>query len=210
MGVPLPGETALVIAGAYAGAGHLRIGIVIAVAAVASIAGGTGGYWIGRQGGRPFLERHSRWLHLNRRRLERIERFFAAHGSKTIFFGRFVSVVRAYIALFAGVSHMQFGRFTLFNTLASVIWGALFGGLGALFGANLALLERWVKLAGWGILLVVVLAGLVIALWSWIARHPSTVRAQRDRLLASPWVARLRARYPVQEQWLLARLRPGA
>ena len=93
-GVPLPGETALVAAGVFASQGELNIVEVIAVAAVAAIIGDNLGYWAGRTGGRKLLERSkflSRWMD---RVLPWAEGFFHRHGAKTIFIGRFFSVLR--------------------------------------------------------------------------------------------------------------------
>src|SRR3954449_3542824 len=115
MGIPVPAETALLFAAAYAGTGHLHLSLVIGTAAIAAIVGDTGGYWIGRRGGRPFLVRYGRWLHLNTRRIDQIGQFFARHGPKAVFFGRFVGVLRTYVALFAGISHMPYLTFSLYN-----------------------------------------------------------------------------------------------
>lgn len=75
-GMPIPGETALLVAAAAAGAGRLPLGAVSAVAAGAAIVGDAGGYWLGRRGGRPFVERHGHWLRLDRAKLERLDAFF--------------------------------------------------------------------------------------------------------------------------------------
>src|SRR2546425_864059 len=72
-GLPLSGETALLLAAAAAGAGQLSICLVIAVAAIAAIVGDAGGYWLGREGGRPLLERYGRWLRLDAQKLDYIE-----------------------------------------------------------------------------------------------------------------------------------------
>ncbi|HEV7950474.1 MAG TPA: VTT domain-containing protein, partial [Glaciihabitans sp.] len=209
VGVPLPGETALLAAAAAAGTGQLWIGGVIGVAAVAAIVGDGGGYWLGRLGGRPFIERYGRWVHLDARKLERIEAFFARHGPKTVFFGRFIGVLRTYSALFAGLSRMPYPSFTLYNVLGGIIWATSFGLLGYVFGRNLAVVERWARLFGWGVLALVVLVGVTMLLWRWLTRHQKELIAGRDTLLARPQVVRLRARYRRPLQWLRARLTPG-
>lgn len=208
-GVPLPAETVLLVAAAAAGAGHLRLGILIAVAAGAAIVGDAGGYWLGRRGGRAFLERYGQWLHLDPQKLDRLETFFARHGPKAVFFGRFVGILRTYAALFAGISRMPYGTFTLFNALGGVLWASLFGFLGYVFGQNLAMVEQVVRDFGWALLGVVLLLGLVVFLWRWLATHQTLLIEQRNWLLANPLIARVRVRYRRQLLWLRARLTPG-
>jgi undecaprenyl-diphosphatase len=209
MGIPLPAETALLLAAAYAGAGHLHITLLIGIAACAAIIGDAGGYWLGRRGGRPFLLRYGRWLHLNPHRLDTIESFFRRHGSKAVFFGRFVGVLRTYVALFAGISRMPYLTFTLFNALGGITWATLFGVLGFVFGQNLSTVERVIRYLGWGLVLVIGLLVLAILAWRWIAQHQDILVEQRDWVLANPLIVRLRSRYHRQLTWLLARLTPG-
>jgi membrane protein DedA with SNARE-associated domain len=126
-GVPLPGETALVAAGVLASRGKFDITAVVVVAAAAAIVGDNVGYWIGRGGGRklltrwPWLERHAS------RVLPWSERFFARHGPKTIFLGRFVAVLRVTAAWLAGVSKMHWWRFFLWNAAGGICWALLVG-----------------------------------------------------------------------------------
>ena len=126
-GVPLPGETALVAAGVFASQGELNIVEVIAVAAAAAIIGDNLGYWAGRTGGRKLLERSkflSRWME---RVLPWAEGFFHRHGAKTIFIGRFFSVLRVTAAWMAGVSRMQWLKFLAWNAAGGICWAVLVG-----------------------------------------------------------------------------------
>jgi len=121
-GVPLPGETALIAAAILAARGHYSIVSVIAVAASAAIIGDNVGYWIGRTGGRALLER---WGPI-RRYAEKVlppgERFFKQHGGKTVFIGRFVAVLRVTAAWLAGLTHMTWWRFFLWNAAGGIVW----------------------------------------------------------------------------------------
>ena len=90
-GIPLPGETALVTGGVLASRGKLNIAEVIAVAAAAAIVGDNFGYWIGREWGRALLTRWRRLERFSARALPPSERFFAKHGDKTVFIGRFIA-----------------------------------------------------------------------------------------------------------------------
>jgi membrane protein DedA with SNARE-associated domain len=126
-GLPLPGETALVAAGVFASRGELNIVEVIAVAAAAAIVGDNIGYWIGRTGGRKLLERSkllSRWT---AGVLPWAEGFFHRHGAKTIFIGRFFSVLRVTAAWMAGVSRMPWLKFLAWNAAGGICWAALVG-----------------------------------------------------------------------------------
>jgi membrane protein DedA with SNARE-associated domain len=133
-GVPLPGETALVAAAILAAQGHYSIVEVIVVAAVAAILGDNAGYWIGRTGGRALLRR---WGPI-RRYAERVlppgERFFEKHGGKTVFIGRFVSVLRVTAAWLAGITHMTWWRFFLWNATGGIVWATLVSLLAYYFG----------------------------------------------------------------------------
>jgi membrane protein DedA with SNARE-associated domain len=121
-GVPLPGETALIAASILAARGHYSIVSVIVVAAAAAIVGDNVGYWIGRTGGRRFLERWGPVRRYSARALPPGERFFAKHGGKTVFIGRFVAVLRVTAAWLAGITHMPWWRFFLWNAAGGIIW----------------------------------------------------------------------------------------
>jgi membrane protein YqaA with SNARE-associated domain len=101
LGLPLPGETALVTAAAFAAAGHLSIAGVVATAAVAAMVGDHGGYWLGREGGLRFVRRYGRRLHLRETEIARAHAFFARHGAKTVFVGRFIALLRTWAAVLA-------------------------------------------------------------------------------------------------------------
>src|SRR5262245_45135490 len=137
MGVPLPGETALIAAAVLAGAGHLDIVLVIVIAAVAAIVGDNVGYVIGRHGGRRLLERPGPFDGPRRAALERGDRLFELHGGKAVFFGRWVSLLRIWAAWLAGATHMYWPRFLFFNAAGGICWAICFGLLGY-FGGRAA------------------------------------------------------------------------
>ena len=95
VGVPLPGETALIAAALYAGSTHrLNVGLIALVAAVAAVAGDNGGYWLGQHGGTRLVRRYGHWVRLDARKLKVGRYLFARHGGKVVFFGRFIRAVR--------------------------------------------------------------------------------------------------------------------
>jgi membrane protein DedA with SNARE-associated domain len=161
LGLPLPGETALLTAAAYAATGHLSIVGVIAAAAAGAVLGDAGAYWIGRTGGLALVRRYGRLFRVDEPRLERARDFFRRHGGKTVFFGRFVSLLRILAALLAGVTRMPYGRFTLYNATGGICWALLVSSLGYGFGRQLPHIERAIGEAG---ALVALLAALLVAL----------------------------------------------
>jgi membrane protein DedA with SNARE-associated domain len=121
-GLPVPGETALIACSVLASQGSLSIVWVIVVGVSAAIIGDNLGYWAARTGGRPLLERHRLTRGYAEKYLPRGERFFAKHGSKAVFFGRFVAVLRVTAAWIAGLTHMHWWRFLLWNALGGIVW----------------------------------------------------------------------------------------
>jgi membrane protein DedA with SNARE-associated domain len=137
-GVPLPGETALILASIYAGATReLALSLVISCAAAGAILGDNIGFWIGRRWGARFLLRYGKFIHLPRKRLKLGQYLFARHGAKIVFFGRFVAFLRVLAALLAGVNKYHWPQFLFFNAAGGIIW-ALVVGIGAyVFGESI-------------------------------------------------------------------------
>ena len=127
-GIPLPGETALIAFGVLAAQGHYSIEWVIVIAAVAAIVGDNLGYWlIGRLGGRALFARWG-WLRgYAERVLPRAERIMARHGGKTVFFGRFIAVLRFTAAWVAGLGRMDWWKFLFWNAAGGIAWAAAVG-----------------------------------------------------------------------------------
>jgi membrane protein DedA with SNARE-associated domain len=161
LGVPLPGETALLAGAALAASGRLSLIGVMAAAAAGALVGGGAGYTIGRVGGAPFLERYGRFLRLTPERLQRMHDFFARHGPEAVFFGRFIALLRTWAAILAGTARMPLGAFLLYTSLGAVVWSALFGLIGYYFGRSLPTLEHNMGIATLCLLCVVVVAGAI-------------------------------------------------
>ena len=161
-GIPFPGETMLITAAAYAGAGHLQIPFVIAAAALGAIMGDNGGYLVGRTGGREIALRYGKIIRLDEAKLATAERFFDKYGDKTVFLGRFVAVLRAWAAFLAGVNRMPWRKFFLFNAAGGITWSVLYGVLAFELGKNLPLLDKIVKTVGYVGLAAAILAAIVL------------------------------------------------
>ncbi len=200
VGLPLPGETALVIAAALAAQGRLSLVGVIAAAAVGSVLGGTGGYWLGRGIGLAVLERPPRWLHLRPAGVARARRFFERYGPAAVFLGRFVALLRTLVGILAGASGMPFGRFSLYNALGGVVWASVVGSVSFFFGQHLPRLQRGLGRAGLAVALLIALLVALGLAWRWVRAHLDAVAARAWRL----W-DRAAARYPWARTFLRAR-----
>ncbi len=161
-GIPFPGETMLLLASFYAAVSHqLQIPLVIACAAFGAIIGDNIGYYIGRTGGRAIVVRFGKYFFIKTEHLDRAEEYFAKHGDKTVFFGRFIAVLRAWAAFLAGINNMHWRTFLFYNAAGGIVWAATFGTLGYVAGRflhdNFAQVEQLASILGW------VGAGLIIA-----------------------------------------------
>ena len=142
IGVPVPGETALVSAALYAGATHsLSIWSVIGVATLGAITGDNIGYAFGRTLGFRLLAAHGHRVRLTEGRLKIGQYLFLRHGGKIVFFGRFLAFLRTFAALLAGANRMDWRRFLLMNGAGGLAWASLFGAGAYLFGDRLAAVE---------------------------------------------------------------------
>jgi membrane protein DedA with SNARE-associated domain len=168
-GLPLPGETALIACAVLASQGSLAIGWVIVVAMLAAIIGDNLGYWVARRGGRPVLERNRFTRAYAERYLPRGERFFAKHGAKAVFFGRFVAVLRVTAAWTAGLSRMHWWRFLLWNALGGIAWATSVALIAYFLGdAAASAIGKYGLYAAGGALVLAVLGFFVVR---WIERR---------------------------------------
>jgi membrane protein DedA with SNARE-associated domain len=172
-GIPLPGETALILFGVLASQGDYSIASVIAVAAVAAIVGDNLGYWvIGRLGGRALFQRN-RWLkRWSDRLLPRVEGIMQRHGGKTVFFGRFVAILRFTAAWVAGLGRMPWWRFLFWNATGGIVWATAVG-LVAFYGGKAAAdaIARYGLFAAAGVVVLLVLG--------WVALHFGKSRLEK-------------------------------
>ncbi len=167
-GIPLPGEIMVLLASFSAGTdGHLQLPIIIACAATGAIIGDNIGYYIGHVGGRKFIERFGRYFFLKTQHLDKAEMFFNRHGAKTVFFGRFISLLRIWAAVLAGMNHMHWRTFLIYNSLGGIVWACSISLLGYLAGhvfhQHFHQVEWLVKIIGWGgtAIVLVITAGAV-------------------------------------------------
>ncbi len=164
MGIPLPGETALIAAAVYSGATHhLNILVLAVVATCAAIIGDNAGYWIGRTGGQRLAERYGRFVRLDRAKLKVGRYLFARHGVKVVFFGRFVAVLRTFAAFFAGVSKMHWPRFLMANAAGGLLWASFYGFGAYALGSAASSVGSTLTLVGYVVAGVLTVATIVLA-----------------------------------------------
>ncbi len=160
-GVPVPGETALIAAGVLASQGHMAIELVIPLAALAAIVGDNIGYLIGRRGGRWLLQRPGAFQPQRLRALENGELFFAKHGPKAVFFGRFLLGLRVWASWLAGATHMRWRSFALWNACGGIVWATAVGLAAYFLGTAAGNAVKAFGLYGLAAVLIAVVALLV-------------------------------------------------
>ena len=163
IGIPIPGETILIVAGFLVQQGTLNPTDTIVLGILGTVLGNQIGYWAGLKGGRPFVLRWGYYVGITPESLARVEGFFARHGGKSVFLARFIPWLRAFGALVAGIGHMHRRSFLLYNILAGAAWATASVMVGYLFGESLGFMETWIGLGS--VLLVVVLVLLVLVFY---------------------------------------------
>lgn len=157
LGVPIPGETVLIVAGAYAGQTHrLSPWAIFAVAMAAAIVGNMAGYLIGFKGGFALASRYGSKIRLDERKLKVGRYVLDRQGGKVVFFGRFISVLRTYIAFLAGTVRMEWRRFAVATVAGAVVWAAVYTALAYQAAKALKRLSGVVDLAVAGVAIIVV------------------------------------------------------
>jgi membrane protein DedA with SNARE-associated domain len=137
MGVPSPGETALVLAAVLASQHKLQIWLVIVIGVASAIIGDNLGYFLGRKIGREVLSAPGPFQRHRVRAIAAGDKFYEKHGDKAVFFGRWIALVRVAAAWLAGINHMPFPVFFFWNALGAITWGTTFGLVGY-FGGTAA------------------------------------------------------------------------
>jgi membrane protein DedA with SNARE-associated domain len=180
MGLPLPSEGVLIAAAVIAGSevGEPSLVALILAAASGAIIGDNIAYWIGRRAGLPLLQRYGPYLGLDAGRLRLGQYLFLRYGGRIVFFGRFVSVLRTFAAILAGVNRMPVTRFFAANALGGFAWATIIGSGAYTLGAHAHSLSRSFTLVGSFLaLLLIVMFGIVLK------RQERRLQEKADRAL---------------------------
>lgn len=166
LGLPIPGETVTLVGGFLAGSDELSYWIVLGVAVTGAVIGATCGYWIGKLGGWPILQKTGKILRISEERLLNIKEQFSQNAAKAVFFGRFFALLRIFSAPLAGIAGMPFGRFFAYNLAGATAWASLMVTL-AFFAGKVISLEQLVAWVGQFaiVALLIVAAVIFVPLW---------------------------------------------
>jgi membrane protein DedA with SNARE-associated domain len=176
-GIPVPGETILLLASFLAYSQHdLRLPWIIVVATIAATVGDNLGFALGYYGGRPLLLRYQTIFRIKNATISRGEELFAKYGSVTVFFARFVFGMRIIAGPMAGVLRMSWRKFLVFNFLGAVVWVSMISSAGYLFGRHWDRLEEGLNQFNVvAVIIVLVIAGV----WWWRNRKNGKAAAGR-------------------------------
>jgi undecaprenyl-diphosphatase len=211
IGLVVPGETTMLLGGAVAGQGAIDIYLLIAIAWFAAWLGDTTSFFIGRRLGREFVLRHGPRVGISHERFEKVEDYFSRHGGKTIFIGRWISLVRALAPFIAGSSGMRYRAFVPYSVLGTGLWASAHILVGYFFSRSV---ETGAEYAGKGAFLLgtlLVVVGGSIFLYRHFRVAENRVEAVRwmETHAATRWLVRLGRRYRPQFEFLWDRVTPG-
>jgi membrane protein DedA with SNARE-associated domain len=171
-GVPVPGETLLILGAVYAGTGRLNIWLVALLGFLGAVVGDNIGFAIGHFGGRPLIERFGRYVLLTPERIDKATRFFERHGGWIIIVARFIEGLRQANGIIAGITGMHWARFVAFNMIGAALWVALWTAVGYFAGDNIT--SIYDAITRYTLFFVI---GLVVVILAWVAwrvwRHRS-------------------------------------
>jgi len=173
-GVPVPGETVLILAAVYAGAGRLNVVLVGLLGFIGAVLGDNIGFAIGHFGGRPLVEHYGRYIFLTPQRIDRASGFFERHGGWIIIVARFIEGLRQANGIIAGISGLHWAKFLVFNAIGAALWVAVWTSVGYFSGSHIDTIYH--DGTRYGTYLAVALAVLLLA---FIARHVVRIRRAR-------------------------------
>jgi len=181
VGLVVPGETTMLLGGAVAGQGAINIYLLIAIAWFAAWLGDTTSFFLGRRLGREFVLKHGPRFGISHERFEKVEDYFGRHGGKTIFIGRWISLVRAFAPFIAGSSGMGYRAFVPYSILGTGLWASLHILIGYFFSKSIETAGHYAARGAAGLAtLIAVIAGTV-----WVVRR---LREEKNRDAVVRWM----------------------
>jgi len=157
--IPIPSEAILPFGGYLSYTGRLSIIPTILIGTLGGTFGSILAYYLGKLGGRPLVEKYASFLHLSKSSLDKSDQYFSKYGEKIVFYSRLLPIVRTFISLPAGISNMDFKKFTLYTFFGSLIWSVLLGYTGYYMGENWIIIRPWFHYVD--IAMVIVIVGLI-------------------------------------------------
>jgi membrane protein DedA with SNARE-associated domain len=177
--VPIPSLLVMPFAGYLASQGEFSLPVILVINSAGALTGSALSYWLGAAGGKPLLLRYGKYLFVRPKDIERTEAYFARHGGKTIFIGRFLPVVRHLISIPAGIARMPLPQFLTLTFFGATIWGGGLMVVGYQLGSNWAAIAAKAKRVDLVIAGVIVLA-LVAVVVRFVLRRRREQAAQKN------------------------------
>ncbi len=209
VGLVVPGETVMLLGGAVAGQGAIDIYLLIAIAWFSAWLGDTTSFFLGRRLGREFVLKHGPRFGISHERFEKVEDYFGRHGGKTIFIGRWISLVRAFAPFIAGSSGMGYRAFVPYSILGTGLWASLHILIGYFFSRSIETAGHYAARGAFLLAtLIAVVAGTVF-LVRWLRVEENRERAVRrmEQHAATRWLVELARRRELRFLW--DRVTPG-
>jgi undecaprenyl-diphosphatase len=211
VGLVVPGETVMLLGGAVAGQGAIDIYLLIAIAWFSAWLGDSTSFFIGRRLGREFVLKNGPRFGIGHERFEKVEDYFSRHGGKTIFIGRFISLVRAFAPFIAGSSGMRYRAFVPYSILGTGLWASAHILVGYFFSRSI---ESAAKYAGRGAFvlattIVVIVAAVTAVRFLRVEENRRRIVAWMEQHRATRWLVVLTRRFRPQLQFLWERVTPG-
>ncbi|RLQ91089.1 DedA family protein [Falsibacillus albus] len=173
--IPLPSEVIMLFGGFLVGNGQLSFWSVIFAGVFGNLIGSILIYWVGKKGGRPFIEKYGKYVLLNQNHVKKSEAWFDKYGSAATFFGRILPVIRTFISLPAGMANMKMSKFITFTFLGCIPWNMVLVYMGVKLGENWETAQSYMKPVTYLIFGAVILLGL----W-WVFKLIKSRKAARQ------------------------------
>lgn len=211
VGLVVPGETVMLLGGAVAGQGAISIYLLIAVAWFAAWLGDTTSFFLGRRLGRGFVLEHGPRFGISHERFEKVEDYFGRHGGKTIFIGRFISLVRAFAPFIAGSSGMRYRAFVPYSVLGTGLWASAHILVGYFFSRSIDTAGKYAAKGAFllGTLIAVVAGTIFLYRHFRVQENRAAAVRWMERHWATRWLVALGRRYRPQLRFLWDRVTPG-
>jgi membrane protein DedA with SNARE-associated domain/membrane-associated phospholipid phosphatase len=211
VGLVVPGETVMLLGGAVAGQGAISIYLLIAIAWFSAWLGDTTSFFLGRRLGRDFVLERGPRVGISHQRFEKVEDYFGRHGGKTIFIGRFISLVRAFAPFIAGSSGMQYRAFVPYSILGTGLWASAHILVGYFFSRSIETAGKYAAKGAFllGTLIAVVAAAVFLYRHFRVEENREAAGRWMEGHAATRWLVLLSRRYRPQLQFLWDRVTPG-
>ncbi len=144
-GLPMPGETILIICSLFAALGELNLFLVGIIGFLGAVLGDNTGFFIGKQGGRKLILKFGKYIFLTPKRMNKLETFFENHGGKIVAVARFIQGLRQFNGIIAGISKMKWKKFIFYNIIGALLWVGLWTGTATILSSNVNLLISFLK-----------------------------------------------------------------